>query len=105
REDIHWFDAHYLPAAVRGRAGSRAAPLRGSDLGGLCPALIGTAGFDPLRDEGEAYAAALRAAGTPATLRRFDGLLHGFVNMVRVSGVARAAGVGLARSLRALAGA
>ena len=104
REDIRWFDAHYVPEAVRGRGDARAAPLRAPDLGGLCPALIATAGFDPLRDEGEAYAAALRAAGTPATLRRFPGLLHGFVNMVSVSGVARAAVVELARSLRALAG-
>ena len=59
-----------------------------------------TAGFDPLRDEGEAYAAALQDAGTPATLRRFDGLVHGFANMAALSQACRAAGVEIASMLR-----
>ena len=49
------------------------------DLAGVAPAYVVTAGFDPLRDEGEAYAARLREAGVPTTLRRQSGLLHGFV--------------------------
>jgi acetyl esterase len=70
------------------------------ELSGLPPALVVTSGFDPLRDEGEAYAAALQAAGTPVTLRRFDGLVHGFANMIGVSPVCRAAMMEIASMLR-----
>jgi acetyl esterase len=65
-------------------------PLHG-ELAGVAPAVVVVAGFDPLRDEGIAYAEALDAAGVPVTLRRFDSLIHGFVDMGRHSQGAAAA--------------
>jgi acetyl esterase len=73
--------------------------LRAPDLSGLPPVLLVTAGFDPLRDEGEAYAEALRAAGVPMTVRREPGMIHGFLNMTGVSGSARAASIRIAEEL------
>jgi acetyl esterase len=78
-------------------------PLHATDLRGLAPALVVTAGFDPLRDEGEAYADALAAAGSPVTLRRFGGLMHGFINLIGVSPACRAATLEVAHSFRTLA--
>ena len=100
RADVHWFHQHY--SARQDPDEPRLWPLRAKDLSGLSPALVVTAGFDPLRDEGEAYAAALEAAGTPVTLRRHDGLIHGFINLGGVSRACRSAVIDVARTMNAM---
>lgn len=79
REAMIWFWNHYADA--RGRLEPYASPLRALDLSGLPPALIITAEYDPLRDEGEAYGQKLKAAGTIAEVVRYDGVTHAFVHM------------------------
>ncbi len=80
---IRWFREHYMgPEADI--ADWRASPLLAANLAGLPPALVITAGFDPLRDEGRQYADALSAAGTRAQYVCFERQLHGFINMTRV---------------------
>jgi len=99
---MDWFEGHYLGVASEQASDPRASPLLAEDLSGLAPALIITAAFDPLRDEGEAYAAALHAAGTPVALRRFPGFIHGFVNMGGVSHGCRDGVVEIAGATRAM---
>jgi acetyl esterase len=78
--EIEWFHANYLPDPAAG-SDPRASPLRAGDLSGLPPAVIATAEFDPLLDDGDAYAEALAAGGVPVVHRRFDGLVHGFFGL------------------------
>jgi acetyl esterase len=77
-----WFLGHYIGLADR--SDSRIAPLRADDLSGMPPATVLTAEYDILRDEGEEYARALEAAGVPAELRRYDGMMHNFVTLPEV---------------------
>ena len=86
--DLDWYKSHYL-ADVDDARDPRCSPLLADDLSGLAPAYVVTAGFDPLRDEGEEYAQRMAAAGIPVALRRHPGLFHGFVNTVAVAHAGR----------------
>jgi acetyl esterase len=87
---MQWFRDHYAGDAAD-HTDPRLSPLHADDLSGLPPAVVATAEFDPLRDEGEAYAAALSAAGVDVDLRRYDGMVHGFFDMGALSAGAQAA--------------
>jgi len=88
--DMDWFWGHYLSSKTQGEE-PYASPLRAKSMSGLPPALVITAEFDPLRDEGEAYAKRLTEAGVPTTLHRFDGMIHGFFGMSGIMDKAKAA--------------
>jgi acetyl esterase len=101
--DTEWFLRHYLPDEAAARD-VRVSPILAESLAGLPPAVVVTAGFDVLRDEGEAYAERLRAAGVRVELRRASGLVHGFANATGTSPTARAAMTEAAHLLAALLG-
>ncbi|MBY0440919.1 MAG: alpha/beta hydrolase [Mycobacteriaceae bacterium] len=101
KRDIDWFHDQYLHGSDIDPADPRVSPLLADTLAGLPPALIAVAGFDPLRDEGEHYAAALRAAGTAVDLRRMGSLTHGFASLFALGGASEAATRELVSALRA----
>lgn len=98
-EDMTWFWGHYVDDADG--ADPRVSPLRAQRVDHLPPTYVATAGCDVLRDEGEAYAARLSAAGVPVTSRRYDGMIHGFWWMDAVLDDARTLQLDLADFLRA----
>jgi len=77
---MEWYWQHYLSSA-EDASNPYAAPLQAKSLAGQPPALVITGEYDPLRDEGEAYAKRLQEAGVEATSTRYDGVIHGFFNM------------------------
>jgi acetyl esterase len=101
---IDSFMGHYTPDAEM-RRDPRASPLLARDLRGLPPALVQTAGFDPLQDEGAAYAKALAAAGVAAEHRHYPGLIHGYLQLAGFCKAAREAVDDAAAALRAAFGA
>jgi acetyl esterase len=86
---MSWFYEQY--AGHVSEPDVRLSPMLAPSFAGVPPAVVVTAELDPLRDEGEAYARAMAAAGVRVELRRFDGLIHGFFEMGPASAAARAA--------------
>jgi acetyl esterase len=100
-ELMQWYTGHFMPRDAD-PADPLISPLLSPRLKESAPALVITAGFDPLRDEGEAYAEALREAGVPVLQRRFPGLFHGFINSIGASPSSHDALVEVAGMTRAL---
>lgn len=98
RDAMEWFYTHYVNE--EDKAHHHAAPIR-ADLAGLPPALVITAEFDPLRDEGNEYGRRLQQAGVPATVSCYGGMIHGFFSMTAIIDKAKDAQAQAARALRA----
>jgi acetyl esterase len=103
RHSVAWYRQHYL-AGPGDAADPLASPLRAGSLAGLPPALVITAEFDPLRDQGAAYARRLAGAGVPAELSCYPGMAHGFFTMAGTVDASRAAIAQAAAHLRAWLG-
>ena len=89
RAVMEWFCGHYLDDKAHG-TDWRVSPLRANNLAGVAPAVVTTAWFDPLRDEGKAYADALAKAGVVVKYHPGEGLIHGYFGLVDASDTARA---------------
>ena len=88
RATMEWFCGHYLADSAHG-TDWRVSPLRAKNLAGVAPAIVATAWFDPLRDEGKAYADALAAAGVPTSYYDGLGLIHGYFGLGEASETAK----------------
>ncbi len=100
RHSVAWYREHYL-ADPGDAASPLASPLRAESLAGLPPALVITAEYDPLRDQGEAYARRLAQDGVQVELSRYPGMAHGFFTMIGTVDASRAAITQAASQLRA----
>jgi len=96
---MEWFFAHYVSDEQQGHD-PRVSPLQAESLAGQPTAVVVTAEFDPLRDEGEAYADRLATSGVPVDRVRYDGMLHGFLDFLELSPGAAAAYQDLAARFR-----
>jgi len=101
KKDMDWFQANYLDGASIDDDDPRAAPLLAENLSGLPPALLLTGGFDPLRDEGDQYAAKLVAAGVTVDHRQYPSLVHGFANFFPLGGGSATATADFVSALKA----
>jgi len=101
RSAMEWFGA-LLFHSMAERTNPDVSPMLAKDLSGLPPALIITAECDPLRDEGEAYAARLQASGVRVTLTRYDGMIHPFLSFLGVSPSAQKAVDQIAAAVRSI---
>jgi len=99
KPDMDWYETQFLDPRDD-RRDPRISPLHAQDVSGVAPALVVTAGFDPLRDEGEAYAEKLRAAGVRSARRRHAGYVHGFFNAVGIAAGSRQALAEMGGALR-----
>ena len=99
RDSMRWFIGHYL-RTKDDAADWRVSPLRAPSVAGVAPALMVTAGFDPLRDEGDAYARKLREAGVRVDSISYGGMIHGFAPMGRLIEAGNRAVAHVAATLR-----
>jgi len=99
RDGMRWFTNHYLKSPGEAQDW-RVSPLRAASLAGLPPALVITAGFDPLRDEGAAYASRLTDAGVQVDYINYGGMIHGFMPMGKLISTGNRATSHVAASLR-----
>ena len=101
KRNMDWFEGAYVDGSGIDVTDPRVSPLLADDLTGLSPALVVTAGFDPLRDEGEQYADKLRAAGVTVDARRMGPMTHAFLNMNALGGQVSQCNAEMISALRA----
>ena len=101
KRNMDWFERAYVDGSGLDVTDSQVSPLLADDLTGLSPALVVTAGFDPLRDEGEQYADKLRAAGVTVDARRMGPMTHAFLNMNALGGQVSQCNAEMISALRA----
>jgi acetyl esterase len=101
KRNMDWFEDTYVDGSGLEVTDPRVSPLWADDLAGLSPALVVTAGFDPLRDEGEQYAEKLRAAGVTVDARRMGSMTHAFLSMNVLGGQVSQCNAEMISALRA----